>query len=538
MPGSTFDLALQPKQFSLFGLIEKTGFDAATWLGYGGALGGGKSAAIRRIMLARRSMYPNTNGVIIRRVFDDVKKNHIDPFFREYPGLADFYRISDHELTLPNRSKIHFMYAETAAEVERKFTGIEFFDIFVDQAEQFSEPELLTIKTRNRWPGAALGNCKTALFFNPGGCGTEFLRRVFFLRQYKSGERSSDFEFIQAYGWDNFQWFLDCGLTENQFYELNNEQRFELFISSTQYGRELNALPASLRAGHLLGSFESFAGQYFAGVWDESKCIIRSSDADRLIQPWWTRWTSTDWGFAHNAAHIWFAAGKVGPTQFKQVFGREIEYPVDIVIAYRELVVNHVEEQDLAQKMVEMTPQDERKLISAEYLSPEPNVWAKRGSANTIADTFTDIFERNGLCRPTPADNDRVGGWRLLYNSFKQTCSFLSDTPTLASDIPMLLVSADCPEIIAGVPLLVRNSKDAGKLEDVLKTDTLADDVGDCLRYGLKSMLDPRSVAPLEVRRAELFEKQPNLTQANIRLMEFDIKERRRAQGRQGLPRR
>ena len=162
------DLALQPKQEQLGRLIEATGKDVATWLGYGGALGGGKSAAIRRLMLGRRAQYPGTNGAIVRRVYDDVKKNHIDPFLREYPELIPYYRGNPHyELSFPEwgGSKISFMYAETTAEVERKFPGQEFFYIYIEQPEQFSERELRTIKTRNRWPGAKQGKCKTALFF-------------------------------------------------------------------------------------------------------------------------------------------------------------------------------------------------------------------------------------------------------------------------------------------------------------------------------------------------------------------------------------
>jgi terminase large subunit-like protein len=525
---ASLDLALQPKQEELYRLIEQKGLHVPTVLGYGGALGGGKSRAIRDIMLARRLQHAGTNGVIVRRVFDDVKKNHIDPLLAERPELRDWYRVSDHELLLPNGSRLLFMYAETTAEVERKFTGIEFFDIFVDQAEQFSEHELRTIKTRNRWPSASPGQCKTALFFNPGGCGTEFLRRVFYLKQYKTGERASDYAFIQAYGWDNWQWFAGV-IGQNEFYELKSEQRFELFITETQYGRELNALPASLRAGHLLGSFESFAGQYFAGVWDESKCIITAIQAERLIQPWWTRWTATDWGFAHNAAHIWFATGKVGPAQFQEVFGRDVEYPVDVVIAYRELVVNQVEEQDLAQMMVDLTPPAERRLIKREFLSPD--AFAKRGSSNTIAETFDDVFRRAGLPSPQPADNDRVGGWRLLYGGFKQTCSLLAENPVQNRSEHMLVVSAECPQIIAGMPLLTRNSKDAGKLEDVLKTDTIADDVGDAVRYGYKSMLDPRVKAPASVRALEVFEAAGSMTAKAMAMRQFTERERRTGSG-------
>lgn len=519
------DAALQPKQLELARLIHATGQDVPTWIAYGGSRGGGKSAAIRRIMLERRARYPGTVGLIVRRVFDDVKKNHIDPFFRDYPGLKRYYT-ERNGITLPNGSTIVFGYAETAAEVSRKFWGPEFFDIFVDQAEQFSGEELLTIKTANRWPNVAPGTCKLGLFFNPGGVGTEFLRRVFWLKQYQKQERPCDYAFLHAYGWDNYEWFRgQVPYSEAEFYALPNDERFELFINQTSEGRKLNSLPASLRAGHLLGSFESFAGQYYAGVWDESKCLLSMSDAEQIIQPWWTRWMSQDWGFAHNAVHLWFASGKLSPTQYMRFFGGSTDWPVDVVICYRELVVSETAEIDLAQQCCDLTPESERKLIARYFLSPD--AFAKRGDANTVAEQMGPVFTRIGLPGPEPADNDRVGGWRLIYNMFRQTgtCRDAVVTQEMAKVGPLLLISANCPQVIAAIPLLVRDPKD---LEDVLKTETTGDDVGDSLRYGLKSFLSPRNKAPKDVRAKEAYEAAPeDPTQKALAMRRFELKEKK-----------
>ncbi|HUA82657.1 MAG TPA: phage terminase large subunit [Bryobacteraceae bacterium] len=501
------DIALQPKQLELARLMEARGPDVATWIGFGGALGGAKSGAIRRIMLARRGKYPRTIGVIMRRVLADVKENHIQKFWEEFPELRQCYNATDFEIVLPNASRIKFMYAENSQEVDRKFYGPEFFDIFIDQAEQFSEAELRTINTRNRAPGAPDGLCKMGLFFNPGGCGTEFLRRVFWLKQYHGNERASDYAFIQSYGWDNYEWLRGTGeISERDYYALSNDDRFKLFIERSQYGRKLNELPQSIRAGHLLGSFETFAGQYFAGVWDESKCILSVNQSDQLIQPWWTRWTATDWGFAHHAVHLWFASGKLSPQDFARVFGGSTDWPIDIVVVYRELVVNATAEADFATMMVDLTPADERKLIRREFLSPD--AWAKRGSANTVAEQLGVVLRRHGLPSPESADDDRIGGWRLMYNGFRQTSALRGATVDAerARQGPLLLVSANCPQVISALPLLTRDNIHPGKLEDVLKTDTLHDDVGDCLRYGYKSMLDPRSKAPREVREREILD--------------------------------
>ena len=523
------DIAFQPRQLELARLLEARGPDVATWIGYGGALGGGKSGAIRRAMLARRGKYPNTTGVIVRRVLADVKENHIQKFWEEWPELRSCYNATDHEIVLPNRSRIKFMYAENSQEVDRKFYGPEFFDIFIDQAEQFSEAELRTINARNRAPGAPDGLCKMGLFFNPGGCGTEFLRRVFWLKQYHENERASDYAFIQSFGWDNYEWLRGTGeISERDYYQLGNDERFKLFVERSQYGRKLNELPESIRAGHLMGSFESFAGQYFTGVWDESKCILSVTETEQLIQPWWRRWTATDWGFAHHAVHLWFASGKLSPEDFASLFGGSSEWPIDVVVVYRELVVNETAEGDLATMMVERTPGDERKFIQREFLSPD--AWAKRGSANTVAEQFEDVFRRSGLPGPEPADDDRIGGWRLMYNGFRQATALRGATVDVerAQQGPLLLVSANCPEVISALPLLTRDNIHPGRLEDVLKTNTKHDDIGDCLRYGYKSMLDPKSQAPREVRLQQIFDRYPHPHARAMAMLEFNQREKQR----------
>src|SRR5579859_811400 len=164
-------LKLQPKQSLLLELCDNS---VATTIGYGGSRGGGKSGALRRIMLLRRLANPGSTGLIFRRVYDDLKKNHIDKFFSEFPELFKFYRSTDHEIVLPSvnglpPSRIVFGYAETEAEVKRKFHGVEYMDMFVDQAEQLSENEIKIMKSANRWPGVGRYQCKFVLFFNPGG---------------------------------------------------------------------------------------------------------------------------------------------------------------------------------------------------------------------------------------------------------------------------------------------------------------------------------------------------------------------------------
>lgn len=491
----------------LLDLLLANGDTDPTILGFGGSRGGAKSAGIQRCALSLATKQSGIGITIFRRLYAELRENHIDKMLDTWPWLRDNWHATDREIQLKNGSKIKFRCAETAEDLKKKQRGMESKYLFVDQAEELSEEELLRLKTSCRWPDAGgPGECKLILAFNPGGPGNAYLRRVFYLRQYQAHEHPQDYAFIQAYGWDNYQWFTHL-CTEEEFEEMSGDppspvnpeggERYQLYINHTDYGRKMNALPESLRMGELLGRFDKFAGQYFSEVWDEAKCVLGASTVRRLIQPWWTKWGATDWGYSHFAYHVNFASGKLKPADFARYFGGDTEYPIDVVIAYSELLVNRTAEEDLASQIVDLAGEDH---IQQEFLSPD--AFAKKGSARTVAEQMGDVFERRGYPLPDLADNDRVGGWRLVFNGFKHTCAMRGQSVTdeMAGAGPMLLVSADCPNLISSMPIAMC---DEDNPLDILKTPTWEDDVLDGFRYGYKSFISPRKKAPEAVRAQE-----------------------------------
>lgn len=533
-------LVFQPKQLQVGQLFYRTGIEAATWIGAGGARAGGKSGALRRIMLDRRQQRPGTKGAIVRRIYKDVKENHIDKYFQEFPELRNYWRATDNELRLPNGSVIAFRYAENQQAVDQSFWGPEYYDIFVDQAEQFTERELTIIKSANRWPNAPVNDCKTGLFFNPGGIGTEFLRRVFHQKRYNTNERASDFAFVHLFGWDNYVWFEPLGMTAEEVYGLPNMCdlavgkppqyeccRFHLFINRTAEGRKLDTMPPSLRAGHLLGSFDSFAGQYFAGVWDESKLILTAAQEARLIQLWWERWMAHDDGFVHHASIGWATSGKVSQKLFREVFDQDIPEPVNVVVVYRCLTEAEVEPRELIRRARRLTTIEEARTLDRYFLSVD--AWEKDSKGHSVAEEIAKELLRQEKIRhegrevvvtfpyPEQADNARVGGWRYLYAMMKKTQDVFQGRmmPTRANDdydkdgsggyskdTPLIFFSGNCVDIIEAIPMAIRDDIHAGKGEDIVKLPTKADDVLDMVRYLTKSHLRPKQT-PFPVVAAE-----------------------------------
>lgn len=362
--------------------------------------------------------------MILRRVWDDVLKNHVEKFKQDFPELAPLY--ANKEITLPNGSKIIFMAAETEADVERKFFGPEYMDIFVDQAEQFSEKELRLIKMAARWPGMGENACKLGLFYNPGGVSMSFLKRIFHDKKYTSEENPEDFAFIQAYGWDNVEWVRPAlqadGFTVEDFYSWEPDRRFHYFITRSQYGRELNAQPPHIRIGHLLGRFDRFAGQYFGAVYDRDKISIRNDQLARLMKPYWRRWISIDWGFHHYAGVLWHARGKVTREELEKACRLKSEKAViDVVVTYRTRMVQEVGEEELAMEIVKASPAEERKAIRHVFIGPIGPERKKKIGKHTVPQQLGKVLREHGMPEPVVADDARVDGWRLMYNQMKET---------------------------------------------------------------------------------------------------------------------
>jgi hypothetical protein len=167
------------------------------------------------------------------------------------------------------------------------------------------------------------------------------------------------------------------------------------------------------------------------------------------LEPWWTRWISIDWGFEHPSAVLWHSAA-----------------PDGCIVTYREFVQNHLSPRMLAAAIAEKNRGDR---IGAIYLSPD--AFAQRTSADTVAGQLASALEIEGLPHPEPADNDRIGGWMLMYELLREDA---------------WLITANCTQLIETLPTLTRDTED---IEDVLKC--AGDDVCDAARYGIKSRMDP-----------------------------------------------
>jgi hypothetical protein len=272
------EIWLQPKQRESFDLLEYSPF---TKVGHGGAKGGGKSRLGRDWQIQRRFKYAGTNGTIIRRLYKDLYRNHIEPLlFREKKFMRSWYNSETKQVRFPNGSVLNFAYAEHEEDVESLFQGPDHGDICVEEAGQFTQKELETISSACRWTGTPDFHPKMLFTFNPRGRSHFYLKRVFVdgtknPQVYKPTENPKDFAFVQAYAWDNIEWSRQAlnsqGVSDETYYsDWSDAQRKAFFLAESDYGRMMAGMQdEDLRSAWLEGSWEQFEGLVFPELKEE-----------------------------------------------------------------------------------------------------------------------------------------------------------------------------------------------------------------------------------------------------------------------------
>ena len=481
---------------------------------FGGAAGPGKSKALLMEAIVQADDHPGAHTLLLRRTFPELEQSLLLYFRRDVPReLYKSFNESKHVVEWKNGSTTRFGYCQSESDVYQ-YQGAEFLFIGIDELTLFTLRQWQFLTSWNRCPLPGSFPCMAGAT-NPGNIGHAWVKALWIDKQpapgmeaFGEGDASAydprDYDFISARVWDN-----------------------PIYAADENHLKTLRALPSHLRRAFLDGDWNVFAGQYF-DRFDPSRHVTRAETID--WKPWWPRWISIDWGFEHPAATYWHAAApamssSVGATppavipsaakNLSSPFAKtpgEIPHadpsgphdderggdasgeasaaakPASRVVTYREYVTHRTAPRELAREIIarSQTSSGEREGIDAIYLSPD--AFARRTDEASIAEQMGDVFVAAGFPRPVPADNDRVGGWMLMYQML---------------DAGEWLLTENCIELIRTLPNLVR---DPARIEDIEKME--GDDPADAARYGLKSRYSVRRGAhehlPLAQRLASL----------------------------------
>ena len=430
---------------------------------FGGAAGPGKTKALLWEAIRQALEVAGCDTLLLRRTFPELESSLISQFRRDVPrSWYKSYNESKHLVTWNNGSTTRFGYCRNENDVYQ-YQGAEFLFIGVDELTHFTLKQWQFLTSRNRCPAKVYSDGKNAGkrivpcmagATNPGNVGHAWVKALWVDHVPPAGFERADLYKPRDYD------FIRARIEDNPIY-----------ANDAEYRRTLEALPEHLRRAFLDGDWNVFAGQYF-DIFDIGRHTARPEEV--RLEPWWPRWISIDWGFQHPSAVYWHCAvpqpvvrdsGFVTRERTHEA-GAPHESPVTShqsrIITYREFVQNGLSPRMLAQAIAERSG---RERISEVFLSPD--AFAHRTSESSIAEQLGDVLVINGLPRPSPADDDRMGGWQLMYQMLESNAWLITET---------------CPKLIECIPQLVRDNR---RQEDIRKVE--GDDPADAARYGLVS---------------------------------------------------
>jgi phage terminase large subunit len=438
---------------------------------FGGAAGPGKSKALLMETILQAHDHAGANTQLLRRTFPELEQSLLLYFRRDVPReLYRSFHDSKHIVTWWNDSTTRFGYCQRENDVYQ-YQGAEFLFIGIDELTLFTLRQWQFLTSRNRCPVPGAFPCMAGAT-NPGNIGHAWVKSLWIDRQPAPG-----MEHPEEYDPGDYD-FIPARVSDNPIY-----------AGDENYLKTLRALPSHLKRAFLEGDWTIFAGQYF----DRFNPEVHVARAETLEwKPWSPRWISVDWGFEHPAATYWHAAIPAVLATDRPGASSSGAGLSQRVVTYREYVTHRTPPRELACEIVARSVSSgsdqshASEKIDAIYLSPD--AFARRTDEASIAEQMGDVFAAAGFPRPIPADDDRVGGWMLMYQML---------------DAGEWLLTENCIELIRTLPNLVR---DSARIEDIEKMD--GDDPADAARYGLKSRYGAhRGVSlqqpPLEQRLAE-----------------------------------
>lgn len=410
---------------------------------YGGAAGGGKTAAIVAEAVTFALENPGARIYIFRKTIPELKQSVVPEIYKQ---CADFinevkgmtYNAQDRVFTFENKSQIQLAYLETTADMYR-YQSAEIHLLLIDELTHFTQEEYEYLKTRVRSSSGIPLKVMSAT--NPGNVGHAWVKSYFI--------DITEPETIHEDKNGNTRMFIPAKVSDHPSKEFRET-----------YSKQLSSLhDPNLRRALLEGDWDIFAGQAF----EEWR---RSTDDDKpyhVISPFeipvfWTKWFAYDWGYNSYAAGVWLAKDPA----------------TDRIFLYREFYEHAMPASKQAEVISSMSSNEKILMRLA-----DPSLWKQIGNADT-GETVAAIFQRHGL-NFQPANNDRKAGKNAIHEALMPK----------ADGIPGLQVFSSCVNFIRTFPNL---PVDPNRVEDI---DTRAEDhLYDALRYGLMNQRPGKQAQP------------------------------------------
>ncbi len=421
---------------------------------YGGAAGGGKTAALAMEAAQRCLETPGLQAYLFRRSYRELTDTLILQARKFIPPQVARFNKSQMAMEFINGSRMHFRHCHTPGD-RFLYAGVEIHALFIGELTHFEKPIYDFLKTRLRAEKRLQIRPVVRCASNPGGTGHAWVKEHFIdigtpMQVHEKTIRS---ELLGQSRTQTIQ-YIPARVTDNPHI-------------GKEYVFELENKPRALRDALLLGRWDAFEGQVF----DEWRDVPEQYAARRfthVVEPyeipaWWPRYRAFDFGYARPFAVLWFAMDED-----------------DHAVLYREWYGARgpnegirISAEEIAQGIREREAGDGHVVGYA-----DPSIWdASRG------ESIAEQMERKGVFF-LPGDNARLAGKMQVHRRLRFD----------ANGVSGLSVFKTCRDFIRTVPALCY---DPLRPEDV---DTRAEDhIYDALRYFLMARPlgeKPRPKAP------------------------------------------
>jgi hypothetical protein len=410
---------------------------------YGGAAGGGKTAALVAEAGTVCLEHPGYPFFLFRRTIPELKATILPEIYKQYGAYIKaghmVWHGQDRTFEMANGSKLILNYLDNANDIYR-YQGVEMPGIGVDELTQFPQSWIEYLRTRNRtsnpdWPVMFIAGT------NPGGIGHGWVKK-----RYIDPVQPEVVNSIQ----------LEDGHTVTRVFIPAKVSDHPVAKFREDYSRTLAAISdPNLRKALKDGSWTTFAGQVFT----EFDYNLHVLDRPFQIPNHWQKWRAMDHG--NNNSVGWFTQDPMS----------------ERIYMYREYVEREYKE--IGEKARNIKQFEAGENVS--YGLADPSIWASGQGDHATGKSIAQLYEDNGVSW-MPANNDRKAGLEMVHSLL-----------AIKKDgLPGIQFFPTCTSIITTLPDL---PYDKIRVDDV---DTNADDHDyDKLRYALMAQAtSTRSTEP------------------------------------------
>ena len=438
----------QPKQ----ALLHKC---RARQILFGGAVGGGKSHALRWDCIAFCCENPGLQAYIFRRSLPELESNHIQQIKKEMPTELGSFSESRKRFEFYNGSYIQFQYLERDSDCDR-IQGAEIHFAGVDEAGQLSAYQLGYIKSRLRLGGYEPKQKqylpRLVMTANPGGISHNFLKALY-IDPSPPETYFYDVTMIDPRNKGDKGWlsmYIPSRMEDNKFIDPN-------------YGASLSGLPFELARALREGDWDLVVGSFFGDVFRRDRHVIKPFE----IPEHWLRFRSFDWGSTKPFCVGWYTVAQ-----------QSDDFADGALIKYREWYGAAGPDRGLKLTAEEVAQgiKSREGYERIDYSVADPSIW-KWESGPSIGERMAKLGVRFRR-----ADNSRVAGW----DQIRQRLIGEDNTP-------MMYLFETCTDLIRTLPLM---QHDQHRPEDI--NTKQEDHAVDELRYASMSRSYQRPIPEIE----------------------------------------